>query len=396
MQRNVGRLTLAVTLIVAGVTVLISNLFDLNAWGYVAKLWPAALVGLGLEWLAAVRVSSPDQTKPRFDGPAVAGLVVFALIAANAPSPFRPQWFHVTRFGPVVSAPAIPSIPVPAWPGTGSISAEHVVTQTPAIPDLQTLIVDGGSADVTVETGEEFLAELKVKAYGHSHDEALAIARQVRLVVESARTARVRWQIPNGHYRINLDLRLVVPRHVQLDLRNSSGDVAVKDREGHVKVRSSSGDIEASDLRGSVAVTATSGTVRVDKVAGDVRAYTSSGSIILDKVEGAVWANAASGDITIEDASGMIEAQTSSGDVKIESKTVGGDYDVLTTSGNVTLSMPRSAGVNLSARATSGTVSGPGWLSLGKDRHSATGTRGDGARKVSVRTSSGSVSIQDH
>jgi DUF4097 and DUF4098 domain-containing protein YvlB len=391
MRRSVGRITLAVTLITSGIAIFIDNLWPIGIWWYVAKLWPVVIILLGLEWIRANRGADPAEPKPRFDGPAIAVLIVLAIVGANAsPGYFNPfvRFYDNAPFIPM--APAIPAIPGFSF---GSVREEVVHTYDQELQPFRKVAVTGGSSAVTVESGEKFRAELRVSASANSREEALRQASAVHLSVDPGETVRVRIELPPMSNLFGLSLHLVVPKGVELNLENSSGSITVSDRDGLVVAQSSSGAINVRDLRQSAELRSTSGSVRASSLQGNLRAASTSGAIHIEGVGGDVKANATSGAINVTDAGGKVDAQASSGRIQVTSQVVGGAYALTTTSGGVNLSIPATAGVTVKAQASSGTVSGPSWLITSDGRHSGSGLLGDGAHPISIRTSSGGISV---
>ena len=126
-----------------------------------------------------------------------------------------------------------------------------------------------------------------------------------------------------------IDLQIEVPQDMALDIKDSSGDMLLKNIAA-VEIKDSSGDIEIEKARGAVSISDSSGDIEVDAAEGDVTIVSdSSGDIEIEDIIGSV--------LVMSDSSGDIEATNISGDVVVERDSsgdisaddVGGDFRVL-------------------------------------------------------------------
>lgn len=135
------------------------------------------------------------------------------------------------------------------------------------------------------------------------------------------------WSIFGSRYAY-VDLELVVPDDLDLDVRDSSGDMEIE-HVAAVTVKDSSGDIEISDASGPVIVRDSSGDIRVQDLAGDFTVVSdSSGDIRGKDIEGDVLVESdSSGDILFTRiGQSVVVERDSSGDIDVES--VEGDFTV--------------------------------------------------------------------
>ncbi len=197
--------------------------------------------------------------------------------------------------------------------------------------------------------------------------------------------------------------------------RSGSGDVSVKGRKGRIEARAGSGDVTLASVAGDATVHTGSGNAAVTDLAGALDAHTGSGNVTARGVTGGrVTARTGSGDVSLRSVSGSLEAHTGSGEVQGDEMTIagaldvstgsggirlGGDFAALsearvgTGSGDVSLAMTKTPGMNLDLDSSSGSIriDVPGTrLKAGKKLEVSTG---DGAAKVRIRTSSGSIVI---
>lgn len=396
MVQKVGRYTLALALIVIGGALIYDNLKGTSATWYVVHLWPAILILLGLEWLLlSTRIGAGD--KLRVDGGAIVGVVVVALVASGINAAWRGPIRNFNFRGPEIVIPPIPSMPsMPSINPFSAVSDDVVKTFEGDAATLKDLTVTAGSGHINVVPSDTFKVEMHVRGYGRDKQEAEQNAQRVELLVTPGATTTVRAQWPPSLTRMDVDFEIYAPAAANARLDTSSGRISVKDRTGGVYAQSSSGGVQVENVMGSVDLRASSGNITALGVQGDVVVTSSSGSILVRKAGGTVKANATSGTVLIEDPSGAVSAQASSGNVTVSAYQVGGNYDLGASSGHVQLNMPASAAVNVTARATSGHVAGPAWLTIGEGRNSGSGTNGDGTFRVNIRTSSGGIDVIAH
>lgn len=393
MHMKVGRLTLAVALILLGAVLVVDNLLQTQLAWFLARLWPGLLILLGLDWVYAAARIQEGGDRIRTDGGAIALLVILAIIAGNV-GPMRRgsvQWHS----SPLVefSVPSPPSPPPLPGFGTSSVPAEHLLARQ-FEPGVREFSLSAGAGSVEIYEGPDLLVELRVIAYGRDRAEAEALVRRVQLKVDAGTGAKVSAVVPQELNRAELRFKVMLPPDVAVAVDTSSGAVAVRQRTGATVVQTSSGAIEVGPVTGHVDLRTSSGSVRASEVSGSATVTTSSGKIELVRIGGDVRATSTSGAISITEAGAKVSAQATSGAVRLTTSQVAGSYDLGSVSSSVRLEIPASAGVTVDARSSSGTVSGPRWLTIGEGRNSGTGTQGDGAHRVSIRTSSGSISVE--
>lgn len=104
-----------------------------------------------------------------------------------------------------------------------------------------------------------------------------------------------------------------------VDLKVSSGDIAIDGAAGPVTIVATSGDIRVADVP-SLTVELSSGDITSQRIAGPVQARATSGDITLDvSVPASVTASVQSGDLTVmvPDGAYQIRTDTASGDATV-------------------------------------------------------------------------------
>lgn len=153
----------------------------------------------------------------------------------------------------------------------------------------------------------------------------------------SGKHAEISVDLPNtdggwtnwGNNYASLDLRVEVPEDLTLEIKDSSGEMFLKNIAS-VQIHDSSGDIEIEDARGHVSINDSSGDIEIDTSKGDITIESdSSGDINANDITGSVLVmKDSSGDIDVTRVSdNVIVERDSSGD--ISASDVGGDFRVL-------------------------------------------------------------------
>jgi hypothetical protein len=135
------------------------------------------------------------------------------------------------------------------------------------------------------------------------------------------------WTIWGSRYAY-VDLELVVPDGLNLDIRDSSGDIEIENVAA-VEVKDSSGDIRITGASGPVVIRDSSGDIRVQDLASDFTVISdSSGEIRGKDIEGSARVESdSSGDILFSRiGQNVVVERDSSGDIDVES--VEGDFIV--------------------------------------------------------------------
>ena len=179
-----------------------------------------------------------------------------------------------------------------------------------------------------------------------------------------------------------------------------SGDMAVRanvsvivPERTDVRVRTVSGDVFVGGIRSSSSLTTVSGRITATGLDGETGLRTVSGDIDVQGVDGIVRANAVSGDVTISGGGpDEVTARSVSGELTLDFDEVP-DVDCTTVSGDVAVRLPADAGVDVDAVTVSGRLESgfPDALEAGKRR--LRGRIGGGGRRLSVRTTSGDVTV---
>jgi len=203
-------------------------------------------------------------------------------------------------------------------------------------------------------------------------------------------------------------MRFTVPVNTLVNVKNSSGSVAVEGIEAdELNLEVSSGSLQVENCSASLTATSSSGKIRVEACTGDKTLTASSGSITVfdsngdveaesssgkqryEKIEGSIAAQSSSGGITIRDTAGWLELKSSSGRLSGTGVTITRDSSFETTSGSIVFDF-----TNSEDDFTFELASGSGTISAGGSRVKGTVITGSGKILIKGKSSSGSQSYK--
>lgn len=198
--------------------------------------------------------------------------------------------------------------------------------------ELLAIVAGAGSLEITGVSGAD-KAVIRGKVCT-SKEEWLAGSD---IDIDTGQRARVSVVLPTdkggwfsiGNTYAYIDLVIEVPDDMPLDVRDSSGDMWLKN-VANLEIADSSGAIEIADARGSVTINDSSGEIEIEGVAGNVTIESdSSGGIYGEDIDGAVLVEKdSSGDIRFKGVGGdVVVERDSSGSITVID--VGGDFRVL-------------------------------------------------------------------
>jgi hypothetical protein len=155
--------------------------------------------------------------------------------------------------------------------------------------------------------------------------------------------------------RTRIEYEIAVPRKLQVAISVGSGAVTVVDLDGPLEITSANGEVRVQNARGDVSVRTANGAVRVEDLGGSASLETKNGSVSATRVLGALEAQSANGAICIEESRSSLTVRTVNGRVQYRGEVLG-DFDVSTTNGAITLSVPADSVFELDADVRVGQV----------------------------------------
>lgn len=381
--RRVGRVTVAVGLVAAGSALLIDNLAGKGPrfTDLLLRLWPAFLIGFGLEFLVTEALNRRGEPRPvRFEA---GGALVLAGVLALASL-------------------------VRAFAGFGWSGAEidmhmhtHTVTRSVPAAGARTLVVeiDAGRVILQPHSADEVRVEVEYGFLGIVPPDGTAAAGMVDVAVEGE-TIRVTGRDPGRDPGIGLGLgrftasyRIYAPHGLDVRVQSGVGSILAQGYEGNLDLRTGAGGVAVEGGAGALRAETTSGSVHVAHFAGPVTAATSAGPVTAREVAGELTIRTGTGVITVEEHSGPgLTAEARTGAISARfAEPPAGPVTLRTGAGNVSLIVPEASDVTVTATTRSGSIAGLGDAGGTGPARTATRTLGAGTHPVRLEANTGSI-----
>ncbi len=190
-------------------------------------------------------------------------------------------------------------------------------------------------------------------------------------------------------FGVSLEVRytIQVPRDYHEQVRNSRGDLELRNFNGKAYGTTSRGDVLIDGINGEVQIDTSRGNVRGTQLTGNVRVVTSRGNVNLTKIVG------------------PLEVRTSRGHVQVALTNPNRGTDLLTSRGNVSITLPKLFAADLDARTSRGDLDcdlpvtsknmASNKRSVSNRRQQAlNGTLNGGGKPLKVHTSRGNIDIR--
>lgn len=301
-----------------------------------------------------------------------------------------------------------------------SASAEGSFQRTLQVSGPVNIDLTTGSGNVTVRTGSSGQVQITGRVrvttwFGSSSEERIKQITDNPPIQQSGNDIRIGNRSDSElFHNVSISYDLVVPADTRLHSHTGSGNQDISGLHGVVEADAGSGGLKISDVGDTVRADTGSGNIEIDRVKGNVRAKAGSGSIhatdvaggfegrtgsghlTLDQsAPGAVRAETGSGGMELRGVSGSLEASAGSGAISADGNPTG-SWSVHTGSGSVHLKLASSAGFDLDAHTSSGSisVSQPVTVQGTIGRKELRGKVHGGGVPVEVRTGSGNIEIQ--
>ena len=188
-------------------------------------------------------------------------------------------------------------------------------------------------------------------------------------------------------------LRVAVPRSANISAMSGDGSIRAEAIEGKIVLRTSDGSVTATRLGGDIQIRSGDGSIRIDNTTGKLDLETDDGSV------------------GVEAKPSVLRLKTGDGSVRVtlEPDTVMTDnWDITTSDGNVTVTLPGLFNAEVDAETSDGSVrtnhplldgdrdarrDGEGNSERRERRRTLRSKIGDGGKVLKIRTGDGTIRI---
>ena len=246
------------------------------------------------------------------------------------------------------------------------------------IMDHARLVINTGAGAVSICRGEEGMVSVtatkRASGIGIDTEHMEINYNQYGDVLDIS--SRMAWSILQFGLR-TVDFEITVPSSCDVQLKNSSGRVALQGTSGVIRVRTGGGSVHAHDLQGQIAMKTGGGRIEADNLQGLIDLRTDGGRIEAQHLQGQINLRTGSSRIILENVRGQLIAKTGSGRIEVSQAELSGEsslktgsnsitfdgsldalgsYKFQTGSGGINLGLPADAAFSLDAKTGSGGV----------------------------------------
>ncbi|MEZ4900349.1 MAG: hypothetical protein R2822_00520 [Spirosomataceae bacterium] len=177
--------------------------------------------------------------------------------------------------------------------------------------------------------------------------------------------------------------------------RTSGGSIHLTNCTDQLDLTTSGGSIKADACKGDIKLVTSGGSIQLHQMSGNVRATTSGGSIKGGNIKGELVASTSGGSIHLTEVAAALKASTSAGSIDAEITSLGQYLNLSTSAGGIHVQMPLNKGLDLDLRANRVNVDDLQNFNGTKEKNRINGKLNGGGTLVTMRASSGSISIND-
>lgn len=229
-----------------------------------------------------------------------------------------------------------------------------------------------------------------------THDDSFTVSDAVTIDVDNTNgRVTVTGEDTNT---VRVQARLRQADRIDYDARQFGNSIQVTaSRNGSRFGQSPVADIEITAPSNAVLVLVTqNGALEVRNFTAGADLRTSNGRITVEGMSGSLEADTSNGPIEVSGHTGSAMLETSNGRITYSGRLVAGsENEMRTSNGSVSVDLDGEPGIELDASTSNGSVSTDFPITIGSsgDNH-LEGTIGDGAARLIIRTSNGSIAVR--
>jgi DUF4097 and DUF4098 domain-containing protein YvlB len=384
-SQKVGRVTIALGLVIFGVALLLDNLAGSQTYvAYLLKFWPILLIGLGVEylWRSLLMERSEKEHKLKFD---IGGAMILLLVImlSSGVTIFR-GWTsfgdggRFTFAGPSVQRHEEATVPL------GSAKEVQVDLGLGSV-DIQTA---NASTDVRVEA--------TYTAYGLIFNQSMVRDQleQIKLNVTQGDRIVISATQPRSLNGISIHYVIYLPDGLKVTASAGTGALRAEGYKGDLKLSSSTGSTYVVGGSGSLVTNTGTGMIHVEGFTGPVNVQSNTGSIDLRDNNGPAQVVTGTGAVNVFGTQGgKLQAEARTGSIHVELNAIDGEISLKTNTGRITLASLGDDNVTVTAKARVGSLNMPPFMLVARNgaASSAMGKNGEGAYAVNLETGTGTI-----
>ena len=262
-----------------------------------------------------------------------------------------------------------------------------------AAPLDTTLVVERGEALRVLRV------ESTVRIEGVDGDELSVQAGRRATSRGAVRVRRTRngITVSPGEGRTPREIRIQVPRWMEVDLEIHDGNLEISGLRAEVNALVNDGIVDASDLQGTIRIQSLDGGIDLTDVEGRIHVEAADDGIEVRRGRGSFELNSVDGHITLIDVeASRVVASTVDGHVRFEGSITGEGRSSLTAhEGNITLALSETPNISVDALAKDGFIETdfPATMQRDGDEFRIRFVLGAGGPELRLQTFEGSIRI---
>ncbi len=340
VKRKVGTVTLAASLIAAGVIMFAQNFIDISIRD-MFKYWPVLLVALGIEMVIFMLTNKGEKGEVRYgvDGFCIAFIIIAAVLSNGVGFINTGFPFGFNFNGNTVVEGFRYSSSIKETFEKGNISSNYAV-------DTVKVTNVFGNVEVKASNESSIRIEASMDIKCNDENKAREYAKTAIAIKEGTATEIYTRELTNSEKQdysaARINYVIFVPQNVKVEVYGSHGDIDVEGVAGDVKVNNKFGETRIKNIGGNITVDNSFGGIELNDIKGEVTADNSNGRIKANNIQksanletafGAIEAENISGDLIAVSKNGKVTAKNINGKTEVESYF--GDVDVQDVTGNV-------------------------------------------------------------
>ena len=189
------------------------------------------------------------------------------------------------------------------------------------------IFIDVGSGNLNVTSGDVDEVVVKAKIYSSNYrsidnlTEALdnkmdfSINRKGSSIVLKATNKNSWFGFKDAE--IDIDLDIIIPRKMDVEIDDGSGDMWITNIGGSLEIDDGSGSTKIDNVSGKVVIDDGSGNLIINNIGSHVTIDDGSGKILLNHINGNVFVDDGSGELTMIDIIGDVKVDDGSGSINV-------------------------------------------------------------------------------
>jgi DUF4097 and DUF4098 domain-containing protein YvlB len=202
----------------------------------------------------------------------------------------------------------------------------------------------------------------------------------------------------HGNPMLHHDLEITVPRDMSIEAGGAFLSADLEGVDGEVRLETTNGHLRVHGGRAFIQLHTVQGDVELEGAEGRIELHSTNGSVTARDVTGEVQASAINGRVTLHDVrSGSVEASTVNGEIEYTGAIErGGRYAFDSHAGDISVAIPESAGISLTASTFGGSFESAFPVTLEKMAGGQTlsFTLGDGGAHMELTSFSGTIRLR--